>query len=97
MVIGGFLYLAWAIFGYVVEYRKGIEWRAPIRWSIFGPYIYALSGDGDVLLVAVGAHLETAVGSIYRAVCDQHRAECDFTQENLIFRQLFLSSIGSSG
>ncbi|MBN1370463.1 MAG: hypothetical protein JW987_00775 [Anaerolineaceae bacterium] len=40
MVIGGFLYLAWAIFGYVVEYRKGIEWRDPIRWPIFGPYIF---------------------------------------------------------
>lgn len=39
MVIGGFLYLAWAIYGYVVEYRKGIERRSPIRWSIFGPYI----------------------------------------------------------
>ncbi len=39
MVIGGFLYLAWGIFGYVVEYLKRIEWREPIRWPIFGPYI----------------------------------------------------------
>ena len=37
--LGGFLYLAWGIFGYVVEYLKKIEWRSPIRWSIFGPYV----------------------------------------------------------
>ncbi len=40
MVVGGFLYLAWAIFGYGVEYVKRIEWREPIRWPIFGPYIF---------------------------------------------------------
>lgn len=40
MVIGGFLYLAWAVYGYVVEYVQHIDWRTPpIRWSIFGPYI----------------------------------------------------------
>jgi hypothetical protein len=37
--LGGFLYLAWAIFGYIVEYRLKIEWRSPIRWTVFGPYI----------------------------------------------------------
>ncbi len=37
--LGGFIYLAWAVFGYVVEYLKGIEWRSPIRWPIFGPYV----------------------------------------------------------
>jgi hypothetical protein len=37
--LGGFLYLAWALFGYVVEYVRKIEWRAPIRGAIFGPYI----------------------------------------------------------
>ena len=37
--LGGFIYLVWAIFGYVVEYGKKIEWRSPIRWPIFGPYI----------------------------------------------------------
>lgn len=35
----GFLYLAWAAFGFVVEYRLKIEWRSPIRWTVFGPYI----------------------------------------------------------
>jgi hypothetical protein len=38
--LGGFLFLTWAIFGYTVEYVKRIEWRDPIRWSIFGPYIF---------------------------------------------------------
>jgi hypothetical protein len=37
--MGGFIYLAWGIFGYWSEYVRKIEWRNPIRWSIFGPYI----------------------------------------------------------
>ncbi len=37
--LGGFLYLVWAIFGYTVEYVKEIEWRTPIHWPIFGPYV----------------------------------------------------------
>lgn len=37
--LGGFIYLVWAAFGYTVEYVRQIEWRAPIRWSIFGPYV----------------------------------------------------------
>jgi hypothetical protein len=37
--LGGFLYLAWAILGYAVEYPLDIRWRNPIRWSIFGPYV----------------------------------------------------------
>ena len=37
--LGGFLYLIWAIFGYFVEYVKGIKWRIPIRWSILVPYL----------------------------------------------------------
>jgi hypothetical protein len=36
---GGFIFLIWAIYGYSVEYRFGIQWRNPIRWPIFGPYI----------------------------------------------------------
>ena len=36
----GFIYLIWAVFGYLVEYRlKMTEWREPIRWSIFIPYV----------------------------------------------------------
>jgi len=37
--IGGFLFLAWAIFGYVVEYRLGIKWRNPAVLSILIPYV----------------------------------------------------------
>jgi hypothetical protein len=37
--LGGFLYLVWALFGFAVEYVRGIEWRSPIRWSILGPYV----------------------------------------------------------
>ncbi|MCP4047569.1 MAG: hypothetical protein GY732_16460 [Gammaproteobacteria bacterium] len=39
MWTGGFLYLAWAIFGYVVEYQMEIPWRSPINWFIFVPYL----------------------------------------------------------
>jgi hypothetical protein len=38
--LSGFIYLNWAIFGYTVEYVKKIEWRNPIRWPIFGPYVF---------------------------------------------------------
>ena len=38
--LGGFLYLIWAIYGYTVEYVKGIQWRSPVRWSFFGPYVF---------------------------------------------------------
>lgn len=37
---GGFIYLLWALFGYAVEYTRKIQWRNPIRWSIFGPYVF---------------------------------------------------------
>ena len=37
--LGGFLYLAWAMFGFVVEYRLRLQWRDPIRWAVFGPYV----------------------------------------------------------
>ena len=37
--LGGFIYLVWAIYGYTVEYAKGIRWRSPIHWPIFGPYV----------------------------------------------------------
>jgi len=38
--LGGFLYFIWAVFGYMIEYQLEIEWRSPIRWPIFGPYIF---------------------------------------------------------
>jgi hypothetical protein len=38
--LGGFVYIVWAIYGYAVEYVKGIQWRNPIRWPVFGPYVF---------------------------------------------------------
>jgi hypothetical protein len=38
--LGGFVYLIWAVLGYIVEYARGIQWRNPIRWPIFGPYVF---------------------------------------------------------
>ena len=38
--LSGFIYLIWAIYGYMVEYVKGIQWRSPARWSILGPYVF---------------------------------------------------------
>ena len=38
--VGGSLYLVWATLGFVVEYVARIRWRNPIRWSIFGPYVF---------------------------------------------------------
>ena len=35
----GLLYLAWAAFGFGVEYLLHINWRTPIRWPISIPYI----------------------------------------------------------
>ncbi len=37
--LGGFIFLVWATFGYIIEYRMGIQWRSPIRWQFFGPYV----------------------------------------------------------
>ena len=37
--LGGFLYAAWAGFGCLVEYVLRLEWRSPIRWTIFVPYV----------------------------------------------------------
>jgi hypothetical protein len=37
--IGGFLFLAWATYGYVTDYVRKVRWRTPIRWSIAGPYL----------------------------------------------------------
>lgn len=37
--LGGFIYLVWATFGFSVEYVQKIEWRTPIRRSIFAPYV----------------------------------------------------------
>jgi hypothetical protein len=38
--LSGFLYLIWAAYGFMVEYIIRMEWRDPIRWPIFGPYVF---------------------------------------------------------
>jgi hypothetical protein len=38
--LGGFIYLIWGIYGFWIEYVRKIEWRDPIRWKVFGPYIF---------------------------------------------------------
>ncbi len=38
--LGGFIYLAWAIFGCTVEYAMKIEWRNSLRWRILVPYVF---------------------------------------------------------
>jgi len=42
--LGGFLYLAWGLFGYTVEYLRKVQWRNPIRWSVFVPYLLLYLG-----------------------------------------------------
>ncbi len=42
--LGGFLFLVWAILGYVVEYRFGIQWRNPVVWSVLVPYVLLYLG-----------------------------------------------------
>ncbi|MCL7454317.1 MAG: hypothetical protein M8467_14855 [Anaerolineae bacterium] len=37
--LGGFLFLAYAAYGYWVDYVKGIPWRKPLRPSIAFPYV----------------------------------------------------------
>ena len=37
--LAGLLYLVWAAFGYVVEYIYRVEWRTPVYWPIFAPYV----------------------------------------------------------
>jgi len=37
--LGGFIHAIWAIYGYRIDYQKGIQWRKPINWSVFWPYV----------------------------------------------------------
>ncbi len=37
--LGGFIFLVWAVYGYIVEYVLGIEWRTSLRWSILIPFV----------------------------------------------------------
>lgn len=43
--LGGFLFLVWAGFGYIVEYLMGIsDWRSPVRWPVLIPYVFLYLG-----------------------------------------------------
>lgn len=42
--LAGFLYLAWGIFGYWVEYIRKMEWRSPPRWPVLVPYLLMYLG-----------------------------------------------------
>lgn len=37
--IAGLLFLAWAVFGFLIEYVMKLHWRTPFRWSIGVPYL----------------------------------------------------------
>jgi hypothetical protein len=37
--LAGFLYAAWAMFGYVVDIARPAGWRSPIFWPVFIPYV----------------------------------------------------------
>jgi hypothetical protein len=37
--LAGFLYAAWAILGYIVDIARPVEWRSPIFWPVFIPYV----------------------------------------------------------
>jgi hypothetical protein len=37
--LGGFIYFVWAVYGYFVDYVRKIQWRDPIHWQVFGPYV----------------------------------------------------------
>jgi hypothetical protein len=37
--LGGFIYLVWAAYGYIIDYIKGIDWRNSLRWPILVPYV----------------------------------------------------------
>lgn len=42
--VGGFIFLVWAIFGYVIEYQLGIKWRNPAVLPILIPYVLLYLG-----------------------------------------------------
>lgn len=41
--LGPLLYAAWAAYGFVVDSVLRIEWRDPIRFPVFGPYVLLYS------------------------------------------------------
>ncbi len=39
LAAAGFLYGAWCVFGAIVDIFRPVEWRNPILWPIFLPYV----------------------------------------------------------
>lgn len=37
--LGGFLYTAWAILGYIVDVARPVAWRSPVYRPVFIPYV----------------------------------------------------------
>lgn len=52
--IGGFIFLIWAILGLFVEYVFKIQWRNPIGWSVFLPYVLLYLGTNMFYWFPVG-------------------------------------------
>lgn len=42
--LGGFLYAAWAAFGYIVDIARPVAWRHPIYPPVFFPYLLLYLG-----------------------------------------------------
>jgi hypothetical protein len=42
--LAGFIFLVWAVLGFTVEYVFKIQWRNPIIWPIFIPYVLLYLG-----------------------------------------------------
>jgi len=38
--LGGFLYTAWAVLGYIVDVARPVAWRSPAYWPVFIPYVF---------------------------------------------------------
>lgn len=37
--LGGFLYTAWALLGYIIDVARPVAWRSPVYWPVFIPYV----------------------------------------------------------
>ena len=63
--IAGFLYAAWAGFGYYVDIARPIDWRTPSLFTSFPSIYIAISLQLDVLLVADGDHSTPILVCLY--------------------------------
>ena len=56
--LGGFLYTAWAILGYIVDVARPVAWRSPAYWPVFIPYV--------LLYLSTMMFYWFPIGNIYR-------------------------------